>query len=450
MGGPGALVLLLLFVVGIGINLARGRKPNCHCFGQLYSVPIGWPTLIRNGVLAAIAGFVVWQGRYDSGLGAMSLLSDLTIVQVVGLIGWVIVLGLLGAMGWFLINLLQQNGRLLVRLEALEARFAEASGKPTQAEVSAEPEPGLPVGAPAPAFSLSGLFGEVLTLDFLRAAANPVLLIFSDPDCGSCTMLLPEIARWQRDHAAKLTLALISGGRTEANHAKSTEHGLRHVMLQQDREVAAAYRVVGTPSAVIVRSDGTIGSPLAAGAEAIRALVTRTLGTPAQVPTPSSPTAAANGGCANCGNGAAKAQSIPRTVKIGDPAPAVKLPDLSGKTVDLADFHGSETLVLFWNPGCGFCQRMLSDLKAWEANPPPGAPKLLVVSTGREERNQAMGLRSPIVLDPGFATGPTFGARGTPSAVLVDERGNIASELAGGAPAVLALATGQDQTQAAR
>src|SRR5688572_20946925 len=34
-GGVGALTLLLLFVAGIGLNLARGRTPDCHCFGQL-------------------------------------------------------------------------------------------------------------------------------------------------------------------------------------------------------------------------------------------------------------------------------------------------------------------------------------------------------------------------------------------------------------------------------
>src|SRR5437870_574998 len=61
-GGLGAFALLLVFVVGIGVNLARGRRPDCHCFGQLHSEPVGWPTLARNGVLAAVAGFVVWQG----------------------------------------------------------------------------------------------------------------------------------------------------------------------------------------------------------------------------------------------------------------------------------------------------------------------------------------------------------------------------------------------------
>jgi len=57
------------------------------------------------------------------------------------------------------------------------------------------------------------------------------------------------------------------------------------------------------------------------------------------------------------------------------------------------------------------------------------------------EANKAMGLRSTVVLDEkGMSIGSKFGAGGTPMAVLVDAQGKIASELAGGAPAVLALA----------
>src|SRR5437016_4772776 len=94
-GALGALVLLLLFVVGIGFNLARGRTPDCHCFGQLHSEPVGWPTLARNGILAAIAAFVVWQGRTYPGPSAVSWLGMLTATQWVGLIVGIIVLGLL-------------------------------------------------------------------------------------------------------------------------------------------------------------------------------------------------------------------------------------------------------------------------------------------------------------------------------------------------------------------
>ena len=40
-GALGALGLLLAFVVGITITLLRGRRPACHCFGQLHSAPGG-------------------------------------------------------------------------------------------------------------------------------------------------------------------------------------------------------------------------------------------------------------------------------------------------------------------------------------------------------------------------------------------------------------------------
>src|SRR5215212_2820490 len=62
-GAAGALALLALFIVGIGVSLARGRRPDCHCFGQIASGPIGRSTLTRNGLLAALASFVVVQGR---------------------------------------------------------------------------------------------------------------------------------------------------------------------------------------------------------------------------------------------------------------------------------------------------------------------------------------------------------------------------------------------------
>ena len=54
-----------------------------------------------------------------------------------------------------------------------------------------------------------------------------------------------------------------------------------------------------------------------------------------------------------------------------------------------------------------------------------------------------MGLRAPVVLDQGSSVMRAFGANGTPMAVLVDAHGRIASEVAAGAPAVLALARGE-------
>jgi peroxiredoxin len=458
-GALGALALLLVFVAGISYNLARGRKPDCHCFGQLHSAPAGWTTLVRNGALAAVAGFVLWEGRDGAGPSALSWVGALPGAQLLALVGGLLILALLAAQAaqwWFLFRLMHQNGRLLVRVEALEGRPAsgEAEAPSENGGQDIQPPAGLPVGSQAPGFGLSGIYGETLTLDSLRAPGKPVMLLFTDPNCGPCTGLLPEIGRWQQEYSAQLSVSLISRGTAEENRAKSTEHGLTSVLMQQDWEVSEAYQVQGTPSAVLVNSDGTIGSPLAAGPEAIKALVSQTVGAPGQEapvqPTapqgtpgeelPMQPTAQGKP-CPNCGKVHAAAPTVPAGRQVGEPAPPLKLRDLTGKKINLATaFRGEKTLVLFWNPGCGFCQQMLDDLKDWEANPPEEAPKLLVVSAGTKEANKAMGLSSPVVLDQNFGVGSSFGASGTPSAVLVDEEGKVASEVAVGAPAVLALA----------
>ena len=440
-GAIGALSLLLLFIVGIAANLARGRKPDCHCFGQLHSSPAGWKTLGRNGVLAAVAGFVVWQGWEHAGPSALDWLGVLSTGQLVGLIVGLFVLGLVVAQWWFLVHLLRQNGRLLVRLEALEGRIVSGGGDAALATSQNGDAPGLPVGTRAPTFSLPDLYRETLTLDALRAAGKPVLLLFTDPDCGPCNVLLPEIGRWQREHAGKLTISLISRGTAEENRTKGSEHGLTNIVLQEEREVSYSYEAYGTPSAVLVRPDGRIGSPVVGGADAIRAFMAHVVEAPAQLPVQQ-----ANHGepCPNCGKVHATApdarQAMPTGPKVGEPAPPVKLHDLGGETIELKGFKGEKTLVLFWDPGCGFCQQMLDDLKALETNPSEEASKILVISAGTIEANKAMNLSSPVVLDQEFAAGRAFGASGTPSAVLVDEQCKIASGVAIGASEILKLA----------
>jgi peroxiredoxin len=124
---------------------------------------------------------------------------------------------------------------------------------------------------------------------------------------------------------------------------------------------------------------------------------------------------------------------------IGDLAPEIRLTDLDGEPRSLAAMRGDKTLVLFWNPECGFCQQMLPDLQAWEAGRTASDPRLFLVSGGSVEANRRLNLRSPIVLDPTFSTGSAFGATGTPSGVLVDAKGLVASSVASGAQAVFAL-----------
>lgn len=439
-GALGALGLLLVFISGIGINLARGRRPDCHCFGQLHSAPIGWPTLTRNLALGAVAGIVFWQaGEARPMIFATAPIAFDGVALVVG----VIALGLVLIQGWFLFQLLGQNGRMLIRMQALEAGLGSPELAATASSASAAaPGAGLPVGMQAPPFSLAALDGGVVTLDMLREAGKPLVLIFSDAGCASCMQIMPEIGRWQRDLTAKLRIAVITRGPLDNNRAKAAEHGVTNVLLQQDREVAGAYRAAWTPSAVMVRGDGTVGSPTAVGPEMIRSLVGglesgRAVATPRSLAAPGvTPVATGRS------SGALQPPQRLAAASPGTPAPPVKVADLSGRTVKLSELR-SRTLILFWNPDCHYCQDALELLRAWESEPPDGAPKLLIVSTGSVEANKAMGLRSRIVLDPSLTTAAAFGAPGTPSAVLLDAKGLIASHVVAGASAVFGLANGR-------
>jgi peroxiredoxin/uncharacterized membrane protein YphA (DoxX/SURF4 family) len=264
LGAVGSLALLLLFILGIGANLARGRKPECHCFGQLHSSPAGWKTLARNGVLAALAAFVVWQ-EWNGNVGpsAIAWLGALSTAQLLGLLGGVLVLSLLAGQWWFLVHLLRQNGRLLVRLEVVEASVAAGgSVAPSENGTPVHQAEGLPVGSKAPEFVLSGLHSESITLEALRSSGKPVMALFTDPGCGPCNAMLPEVGRWQEEHVQKLTLWLISRGEVEENKTKAQEHGLSNVLLQKDWEVSESYQVRGTPSAVLISPDGKIASPV--------------------------------------------------------------------------------------------------------------------------------------------------------------------------------------------
>lgn len=273
----GATGLLLIFLIAIIINLLIGRQPDCHCFGQIHSEPIGWSTLMRNGVFILLAGFLVWKGPASIGPSAMAWITTLTGFQLMSFIFATLLLGLLVAEGWFLIHLLRQNGRLLLRIETLESKILLGSSSsstnfPSNSNLTTK-QTGLPVGVEAPPFSLRDLEGNSRTLDMLCANGKPVYLILIDPNCGPCIAFLPNLVRWQNDYENLLTIAIISRGTPEANRAKFGDHHLANFLLQQDHEISKAYQVAGTPSAVLILQDGTVGSSVAGGVEAIKGLI---------------------------------------------------------------------------------------------------------------------------------------------------------------------------------
>jgi thiol-disulfide isomerase/thioredoxin len=407
-GVLGALGLLSLFSAVIAANLARGKNPECHCFGQLHSAPTGWKTLARNGLLGSIAVGLLVATRNAVGPSPWAWTAARSATELGVILGAIAVVTLTAFVGAAFLALTRAYGRVLLRLEATENALKDSGieiASDTGAEMS---ELGLDPGTPAPQLAMKLSNAEPVTRDELLAPGLPLLLVFTSPNCDPCHALLPTVARWQRELDDRLTVAVASAGEPEAIRAQEVEHGLAAMLVDTDLAISDAHLTMGTPSAVLIASDGTIASYVAAGAEEIAALVDRVV-----------------------------AASTDEGLPVGTPAPTLELHGIEGASVPLVDPSGADTLLLFWNSGCGYCQSLLPALLAWEQETHDGAPRLVVVSSGDPDETAADGFHSTIVRDPEFAAGNAFAAGGTPMAVVVDGRGNVASPLLAGGDAVL-------------
>lgn len=241
-----AMALLGVFVVAISVNLARGQKHDCHCFGQLYSRPLGWPTLARNVVFALGAGFVWWQATLAPSPNIFTTFNNLSLAE------W----GVVAAVAIVVVALL-----LYVRNRQRALLAARV------------PDEGLPIDAVAPHFELPSYEGGTKSLAQLLDYGKPLLLLFTNPFCGPCIALFEEIKEWQHAHRDRLTIALITRGTIKDNFVNVARNSLGEVLLQREREVGEMYGGRATPTGVVINPNGRIASKVAAGAEEIRMLL---------------------------------------------------------------------------------------------------------------------------------------------------------------------------------
>ncbi len=409
-----ALVVLAIFVAQIGYQLSRGNAPDCHCFGQVYSEPIGRSSIVRNSVFAVPAVVLIASGRGAQGMA----LSDPRL-DVMQLAFGVVIVGLLVAAVSQLRRLTKRQDEIVKRLDVIEA-VSHTEGHVHRDEAG-HPNDGMPIGAVVGDFEATWLDGTTATLGDIRANGRPVLFFYVSPTCRPCEALLPEFTAWQQELAGKVDIVFITSGTTKENRDKFGDLG--PMLIQEHTDVSDLIGAKWTPTAVLMGADGRIASHAAPGDIAIRDLVDKIKADDA------------GREFAHYTNG----NGTEQTLKIGQAVPELSVTDLSGQRLTDADLKGKQTLVAFWSTGCSHCSAMLPDLRNWDESKNADEPNLLVFSDGDEETLREFGLISPIVLDEGHRTAATLGMFGTPSAVLVNEDGVIVTETAIGAPNIWSL-----------
>ena len=77
----GASALLLLFIGQMIYQMARGNAPDCHCFGQIHSEPVGAKSIVRNVIFATMSLLLVVRGNLYQGTN-LSQLPDAMMMQL--------------------------------------------------------------------------------------------------------------------------------------------------------------------------------------------------------------------------------------------------------------------------------------------------------------------------------------------------------------------------------
>lgn len=407
-GAMGALALLLLFTAAIALSLARGKAPDCQCFGQLSSSPVSGRTLVRNGTLAGLAVVALAGSVAEPPVSAFAWVGSRSGGETMVLLALVTAAVALAVLGVAFFTLMRSYGRVLLRLERAEGALARA-GLSVGEELEFS-EIGLAPGTPIPSFAATTVGGERISQQTLAASHIPTLLLFTRPRCEPCVALMPMVGRWQREHDDRLTVVVASAGSAEEVREEAERHGLTLVVHDAEGHLADLFQASGTPSAVLLATDGTVASWVAGGSEWIEQIVAMVVGSGDE------------GG-----------------LPVGTDAPALELPSLEGETVSLESLRGRDTVLLFWNPSCGFCREMRDQVLTWETSSNGIHPRLVIVSSGPAESVHEEGFGSLVLLDVEHAAGEAFGALGTPMAVRLDAEGRVASGVAAGADAALRL-----------
>ena len=160
------------------------------------------------------------------------------------------------------------------KAEAHGSRHERGKGKVNRGlNTSRLTRDGLKAGTSAPSFRLPLVNGEGGELALEEFQGRRLLLVFSDPDCGPCAELAPDLEAFHSEQR-EIQLLMISRRDPEANRRKVAELGLTFpVVLQRHWEISMLYGMFATPIAYSIDDRGVLVSDVVVGVDSIRELL---------------------------------------------------------------------------------------------------------------------------------------------------------------------------------
>jgi cytochrome c biogenesis protein CcmG, thiol:disulfide interchange protein DsbE len=125
--------------------------------------------------------------------------------------------------------------------------------------------------------------------------------------------------------------------------------------------------------------------------------------------------------------------------KGGAPAPAIKVIDLKGASVNLSDFKGRVVVLRFWATGCKICAAEMPTLDRFRKKYPEKELVVLGINMGSsrelvEAYAEGMKLSYPMLLDPEMATSKIYEVKMVPTTFFIDRKGSAKQVIYGEMP----------------